>query len=352
MFHIRSKFPVGEPIQTAPETSYENPVSIDHIGEARHEPNTCSKNPSKDIDVVHVENSTERILTIEDGHSDVESVEFCVFHCVQLAAEVHLNNPGIDTARSIDEEARRIKRLSKGFTKLKWEPELEWENIFACFRSTCWSNLIGSYIDATFANQNAIPGISQGDTKERLMKMIDDIGAMTQYSCYTFLDLTTTFLPQEMIRFERAMKLDGENGIDLPTFAEKYRIRGPKHLKKYYESSMSEASAYLDVEEKDIYHWLYNYIGPYIYDGSYLYRFPDCKNVLSWIRDDRRGKHTVLWDYIFGLMGDDHDPGYYPYYHPVNFGDRLAHYVLFLLCKESQPTEMVKSLKEYLNPSA
>ena len=347
-----ANFPTGEPIQTAPETPHDNSLRIDHIGKSRHEPNTSNKNPPKDIDVVHVDDSTESILTFEDGHSDVESVEFCVSHYVQLAAKVHLKNHGIHTSRSTNEEARRIKGLSKGFTKLKWEPELEWETIFACARSTCWSNLIGSYIDATFANQNAIPGISQGDTKERLVKMIDEIGAMTQNGCYAFLDSPTTFLPQEVIRFERAMKLDGDNGMDLPTFVEKYRMWGPKHLKEYYESSMSETSAYLDIMKKDIDHWLYNYIGPFLYYGTYLYRFPDCKYVLSWIRDDRRGKHTELWKYIIRLMRDDHRPGYHSCYHPVNIDvDKFAHYVLSLICKEGKPTEMVNSLKEYLEPS-
>ena len=336
-----ARFPIGEPIQTATETSYENPLMIDHIGGSHREPNTCNKNPSEDMDVVHVENSTESILRLGDGDSEEASVESCVARCVRFAAKVHLENHGRpNTAISIDEEAGRIECCTPP------GPHLEWRAHYSCLRD-CWSNVIGPYVAATFANENAIPDISKEDTERRLVRLICEIGPMktNMSSGTTFLP---TFLPQEMIRFERSIKLDGDALADLPTFLEKFNMWGPKHLKEYHQRSMSEMNAYLDVDEDDIAHWLYNYIGNHIYDGSYVHNFPEGKYFQDWIRHERKDAYYKLWIYMLSLV----HPERYPNHRPVGIDvEGFTHYVLSMLCKERNPREIVKSLKEYLKPS-
>ena len=342
-----TSFPIGEPVQTAPETSHDSSLRIDHIGNSRQEPNTSNKNPPKDFDIVHVDDSTESILRFEDFHSEGRSVESCVSRYVQLAAKVHLEYHGRpDTARSVDEEARRIKGLIKGISPVG--TRLEWDADFSCLRRRCASNLIGSYIAATFANENAIPDISKGDAEARLVKIIRGVFAKEHDTLYAFLGLRTTFLPQEMIRFECAIKLDGDSVTDLPIFLENLKMWGPQDLKDYVERLGSETNRFLDIDEKDIDDWLYRYLRHHSYDGSYLYNLPDWRRVPSMIRDERREAHSQLECYITSLTRPSY--GYVSGLLNVtslHFND----YVLSLLCKERQPTEMVKSLNKYLKSS-
>ncbi len=325
-------FMIGEPMQTAPERSPDDSLRIDHIVESRHEPDTCNENPSKDIDVVHFENSTERILRFEDGHSDVESVESRVSRCVRLAAIVHRENCYY-TGRLVDEEALRIKSLTQVDPAVGIQ--LERDAGLSCVGTICWSNLIGSYIDATFAIENAIPGISEADTEERLVRMICGIG---ENNPHAFLELRTRFLPQEMIRFERAMKLDGDTGTDLPTFMTNFRMWGPQHLKDYYERSMSVTSEYLDIEEEDIDDWFYNCIRPSLSHDSHLCDVTDGLFAQRWVRARRRDAHSELSKHILDLVD----------FYPVHVDDyNFYQYILSLLCKERKPTEMVKCLKKF-----
>ena len=321
-FMSEAGFAIGEAIQTAPETSHESLLRINSIGESRHEPKTSNKNPSKDINVV-LENSTERIPSVEDGQSEVESVESRVSRCVQLAAKVHLENHGL---------------YGKGE--------------FSCDRHFCWSALIDSYIDATFANENTITGISEGDSERRLVRVICGLGP----DCYrVFLELQTRFLPQEMIRFERAMKLDGENRMGLPAFLEMFRMWGPRHLKDYVKESMSITYACLDIDENDVNDWLYNYIRSHLYDERYLHRYSDWYRIGNLggignrIRKERRVAHCELWIHIRHLIDNHRGPIVYDRV-DVNL-DVLIRYILSLLCKERRPTEMVTSLKVHLKPS-
>ena len=338
-------FPIGEPIQTATETSYENPLTIDH------EPCTCNKSPSEDMDVVHVDNSIESILRLGDGDSEEASVESCVARFVRFAAEVHFmdhiawqsacltGRP--HTAISVDEDARRIMACILPGAQLG--PDTN----YICWQN-CWSTFIGSYIVATFTNENAIPGISKEDTEIRLVNLIREIGMQKENTLPAFLSSRTTFLPQEMIRFEHAIKLDGDAATDLPTFLEEFNMWGPKHLKEYHQRSMSQMNAYLDVDEDDIAHRLYNYIRDQMYNRSYVYNVPEEKYFQDWIRDKRIDAHTNLWAYILYLVHPDHRPVHRPVGIDV---EGFTHYILSLLCKERTPTEMVKSLREYLKPS-
>ena len=150
------------------------------------------------------------------------------------------------------------------------ETQLEWHAVYSCSRSTCWSNCIGSYIDATFAKENAILGISERDIGARLAHLICAIGARGENTLHAFPDLRTRYLPQEMIGFERTMSHYGDAGTDLPTIRDKLRLWGPQSLKDYIERSLRWE--HLGVEAKDIYDWLYNYIRGSSYDGSYLFR--------------------------------------------------------------------------------
>ena len=339
-----ASLPVGEPMQTVPETSHDNSPGIDPVVKTRQESNTSNKNPPKDIDAFHVFDSAESILRSVGIHLERQSVESCVFNYVQLAAKVHLKNHGISGVYSDEEdkEARRIWGFIVGHNPD--ETQLEWRAIYSCSLSHCWSNFIGSYIDATFADENAIPGISERDIGERLAHLICGIGAMAEN--YAFPDLRTKFLPQEMIRFEHAMSHYGDAGTGLRTFKDKFRLWGPQRLKDYVERSLW--TEYLDVEEKDIYDWLYNYIREFSHDGSYLYRIADEWRIQSWVQERRKDAYPMLWFYIYNTFHLDK----HPVYHLLNIeADQLAHYILSLLCKEINPTEMVKSLKEFLKPS-
>ena len=350
-----ASFPIGEPIQTATETSYENPLMIDHIGESHHEPNTCNKNPSEDMDVVHVENSTESILRLGDGDSEGASDESCVARCIRIAAEVHIGNrmawhsecftgqhQTVDEA--VDEAARRIRPCTPPGAQLG--PD----TCNSCWQN-CWSHFIDSYIVATFANENAIPGISKEDIERRLMVLICYISTMGRNTFHGFLKPPTRFLPQEMIRFEQYMKLDGENAIDLPTFLEKFRRLGPKHLKEYHQRSMPKVNAYLDVDEDDIAHLLFNdidYIRDFPDDRIYVHLLFERKYFQDRIRHERIRAHSMLWKYILSLVHPVHGP----VHGPLGIdAEGFTHYVLSLLCKQRNPTEMVKSLKNYLKPS-
>ena len=149
-----------------------------------------------------------------------------------------------------------------------------------------------------------------------------------------------------MLRFERAMSHYGDAGTDLRTSKDTLRLWGPQRLKDYVERSLRRE--YLDVEEKDIYDWLYNYIREFSYDGSYLFRLADEWRIQSWIQERRKDAYPMLWFYIYNTFHLDK----HLVYHLLNIeADQLAHYILSLLCKEINPTEMVKSLKEFLKPS-
>ena len=333
--------PVGEPIQTAPETSHDNSLRIDHIGISRQEPNASNKTTPKTINIVHVDDSTESNLRSEDVHSEEDSVDSRVSHYVLVAAKIHFEKHAIYIDISIDEEARRIRGLSKIYRTV--ETQLEWDAKNPCLHLDCWSFLIGSYIDATFATENAVPGISVEDAEERLSLLMC---AIERYHMYTILELPTRFLPQEMIRFERAMKLDSDTVPDLPTFMEYIRLWGPRVLKDCVESLLSVSNKYLDVEKEDVEDWLYNNIKIHANDDSYLCFSAVYKDVVSWIRGRRRATHPELFNYILRLI----DRGHYPVYVKLD-DDHVACYILSLLCKERNPTEMVRSLKEYLKPS-
>lgn len=111
---------------------------------------------------------------------------------------------------------------------------------------------------------------------------------------------------------------------------------------------MSQMHAYVDVDEGDIAHWLYNYIGEYPYDRSYLYRSLEGRNLQDRIRAERIDAHSKLWPAIVYLV----HPNHHPIHRPVGIDvEGFTHYVLSLLCKERSPREMVKRLKEYLKPS-
>ena len=336
-----ASYPIGGPIQTAPETSYENRLRIDHSGESRHELKTCNKNPFKNIDVDYVKNSTESIIQFEDGDSYREPVEVCVARYVRFAAKVHLEDHGLPgTAISIDKEAGKLQCLTQPEIYPKWD---------ACQFGLrdCWSNFIGPYIAATFANENTLPGIGKEDTERRLLKLISEFGPMHLKTWYTVLGSRTIFLPQEMIRFERSIKLYGDALTDLPTFLENFNMWGPRHLKEYHQRSMSEMKAYLDVDEDDIAHWLYNYIKKRIHSGSYLRLIPEW-NVIQDIREERKDAHPELWAYILSLVNSNHQPVHRPVGIDVK---EFAYYVLSLLCKTRTPTDIVESLKAYLKPS-
>ena len=335
-----ASLPVGEPMQTGPETSRDHSPRMDPVVKSRQEPNTSNKNTTKAINIVHVDDSTESILKFEDIHSEGQSRDTYVSQCVQLAAKFHLYNHGIHKGRSTDEEARRIEGLI--MTDSPDETRLEWHAVYFCSRRTCWSNFIGSYIDATFADENAIPGISERDIGEKLLHLIGGIGTRGGNSLYAFLDLQTKFLPQEMIRFERAMSHCGNAGTDLRTLKDKLRSWGPQRLKDYVERSLTRE--YLGVEERDIYDWLCNYVRESSYDCSYLYRLTDEWRIQKRVHERRKERYPNLWLYIFRLLQINNDDA-------GNIDcDQVTHYVLSLLCKERQPTEMVKSLKEYLKP--
>lgn len=337
-----ASLPTGEPIQTATETSYENPLTIDHIGESHHKSSTCDKIPSEDMDVVPVENSTESIPRFGDDSSEGALVESCVGRCVRIAAEVHLkNHRRPPTAMSMDEEARRFRSCTPPGT------QLETDAYFSCSRE-CWYNFMGPYVAATFADGNAIPGISKEDTETRLVDVICEIGTMAGNTFYAFLESSSKFLPQEMIRFERSIKLDGDAATDMPTFLVNLIKWGPTHLKEYYKRSMSNVNVYLGVDEDDIRNWMYDYIRKYIYNGAYVYCLPDGKYIQDWIRDERIHAHSELWTYIFRLVHLEHQP----LHHPVGINvSGFAHYVISLVFKKRTPAEMVESLKEYLKPS-
>ena len=337
-----ANFPVGEPIQSATETSHENPLAIDHVGESHHEPNTCNKNPSEQIDVVYVENSTKSNLRFEYGDSERVSVESCVARHVGFAVNVHTERHGLPpNAISMDEEARRIRSCAPPGAQLN--PDA----YFSCSRE-CWYNSIGPYVSATFANENAIPGISKEDTERRLMELIRTISNMGRNISHAFLKPLTRSLPQEMIRFERSIKLDGDAAMDVPTFWEKFKMWGPKHLKEHHQRSMSQMNAYLDVDANDIAHWLYNYIGRYIHDRSYVLRFPEAIYSQDWIRNERIDAHSELWADILRIVHPDRRIVHRPVGIDV---ERFTHYAFSLPCKERKPTEMVESLEEYLKPS-
>ena len=341
-----ASLPVGELMQTVSETSHDNSPRIDPVVKSRQESNISNKNTTKAIEIVHVEDSTESTLRFEDVHLEGQSVDYCVSKYVQLAAKVHLKNHGINSGRysdEEDEEARRIWGFIMGHSPD--ETQLKWSAVFSCFLSPCWSNFIGSYIDATFAGENAIPGISDGDIGERLAHLICRIGARGGNTLYAFLDLRTKFLPQEMIRFERAMSHYGDAGTDLRTSKDTLRLWGPQRLKDYVERSLRRE--YLDVEKEDIYDWLYNYIREFSHDGSYLYRLADEWRIQSWVQERRKDAYPTLWRHIYRFFQFKH-----PVYHPLNIeDDQHAHYILSLLRKEINPTEMVESLKEFLKPS-
>ena len=335
-------FPIGELIQTAAETSYDNPLRIDNIGESHHEPGTCNNKPSNDIGVGYVEDSAESILRFGDSDSNRESIESCVARYTRLAAIVHLQtHRKTDIDISIDDEVERIERCTSfGLCS-------EWDAYSSCLWN-CWSYSIGSYFAATFANENAIPGISKEDIERRLVKLISEISTTVGNTFYAFLSSRTTFLPQEMIRFERAIKLDGDAAMDLPTFLEKFKMWGPKHLQEYHQRSMSKLHAYSDVDEDDVAHWLYNFIGKCIYNGLYVYHFPRGEYFQDSIRQERIRAHSDLWAYMLHLVHSDHKPVHRPVGIDV---EGFTYYVLSLLCKNRRPTVMVKSLKEYLKPS-
>ena len=339
-----ASLPIGEPMQTVPETSHDDSPRIDTVVKSRQESNTSNKNTTKAIEIVHVEDSTESTLRFEDVHSEGQSVESCVSHYVQLAAKVHLENHEKSGRISTEKEAQRIKGSTTGQSPDETQPE--WNAVYSCFRSTCWSNFIGSYIDATFADENAIPGISKRDIRRKLTGLICGIGSWGGHIQDAFLQLRTKFLPQEMIRFERAMSHYGDAGTDLRTFKDKLRLWGPQCLKDYVEESLRTER--LGVDERDVYDWLYSYIREYSYEGSYLYLLTDVRQQMSWVQERRKDAYPSLWGLIFEfLLVGDHFVSL-----PLNIeGDQLTHYILFLLCKERSPAEMVESLKEYLKPS-
>lgn len=124
-----------------------------------------------------MENSAEGILRFGDGNSEAAPVDPYVGRCLRIAAEVH-------------------------------------KYIF-CLRD-CWYNFIGPYVAATFAKGNAIPGISKEDTETRLVKLICEMASMEDNTFYAFLESPTRTLPQEMIRFERSIMLDGDAAMDMP----------------------------------------------------------------------------------------------------------------------------------------
>lgn len=331
-----ASFPIGEPIQTATETTYENPLTIDH------EPNTCNKSPSELMDILLVDNSAESILRLGDGDSEGASVDSCIARFVRFAAEIHLvNHRQPYSVITVDEEARRIRACTPPGTQLR--PEAS----YSCWRN-CWSNFIASYVAATFANENAIPGISKEETEERLMEWIYDIDRITWSTLHHIWEPRTRFLPQEMIRFERSTKLDGDAATDLPTFLENFKKWGPKHLKEHHQRSMSKVNAYLDVEQEDIEIWLYDYITKPVYLGSYFHLAPDGEYLQDCIRHERKDAHSELWADILRLVQPDHQP----VHRPVGIdADDFPHFVLSLLFKKKTPTEIVESLKKYLKPS-
>ena len=341
-----ASFRIGKPMQTATETSYEKPLTNDHIGESPHEPNTCSENSSEDMDIVQVENSTERILRLEDGDSEGATVESCVARCVRVAAGVHLEKHGRSlTAISIDEEARRIRSCTAPDFRLT--PIAYWSNCRECW-DNCWGNFIGWYVATTFTNGNAIPGISKEETEERLWKLIREIGWHEENTLPAFLSSGTTFLPQEMIRFEHAIKLNGDAAMDLPAFLEKFRMWGPKHLKEHHQRAILKSNAYLGIDEDDIAHWLYNYIGKHMYNTPCVHLLDEGQHVQDWILGGRRDAHPELCADILRLVHPDHKPVHRPVGIDV---EEFTHYVLSLLCKKRTPAEIVESLKAYLKPS-
>lgn len=187
-----ASLPVGEPMQPVPETSHDKLSRFDPVVKPRQKSNNSNKNTTKAIDIVHVDDSTESILRFGDVHSESQSIKSCVSHYVQLAAKVHLENHETFDHRFTDEEARRIKGLIMGYPRDGNQLEGYW--VSSCFHSTCWSDFIGPYINATFADENAVSGISQQDIGERLADLICGIGTMGGKPSCPFLDLRTISL--------------------------------------------------------------------------------------------------------------------------------------------------------------
>lgn len=144
----------------------------------------------------------------------------------------------------------------------------------------------------------------------------------------------------------------GDAGMALSTFKDTLRLWGPQRLEDYVERSLSMGLP--GVEEKHMYDWLCIYTREFSSDGSYLYRLADEWRIQDWVQEGRndqerrKERYPNLWLYIFKLLQINDDP----VYDAVNIDYyQVTHYVLSLLCKERQPTEMVKSLKEYLKQS-
>ena len=135
-----------------------------------------------------------------------------------------------------------------------------------CSWNSCWLHDIISYIQSAFASENALSRISRQEIEEKLIKAFLYLSPKPWTLTPDFCKVE--FLPQHMVRFERAV-LDG--GVSTPlAVSEKVRRWDPEPVKDYVQRVLAEDSKVLGVSQEEVEQKLSEVISSTVADGAYL----------------------------------------------------------------------------------